>query len=149
MPRKPIESDDAEIIAAEREISLERPDDVKVEVIPAEGLKGLDLEKFMHEIVTVFIPEPYVEGEPNRVYLSVDGHGGWFERGREHKMRRTLLEALARAKTGRIQQRKIVNNEGLQSYAHSARLGFTYPFTVIHDPNPRGVAWLKSIMASQ
>ena len=48
----------------------------------------------------------------------------------------------------RIRQKKIVNQDGSMGFQEENVLSLTYPFQVMHDPNPKlGAPWLKKMLA--
>lgn len=70
----------------------------------------------------------------------------WLARGGTYQLKRYHVAALATAKTGRVNQRKLIAPDGSQSYVETEVLSIAYPFTVIHDPNPRGPTWLRQLL---
>lgn len=104
---------------------------------------------FMNEIVTVVVhesPDDNVEPIPG---VSVNGRNQFFYRGVEAKVKRKFVAALARAKhTNYSQQVRIDQANGNVIQRMNPRTGLKYPFSVTHDPNPMGAAWLKSVLGA-
>lgn len=90
-------------------------------------------------------PEPYV-------FLSVNGRGpmpygsSWVPRNVPVKMARKYVEVLARAKTTTQRTFETTDHEGARTMGIKRTNTLRYPFSVSHDPNPRGRAWLQNLM---
>jgi hypothetical protein len=108
--------------------------------------KSADLEAFMNEILTIVVFEDNIEGALPIVEPTVKGMKQVIVRGVNSKVRRKYVEALARSRTTKFDQiqRDMYDRSSL---AMKPNTKMTYPFAVIHDPNPRGAAWLKAILA--
>ena len=88
-------------------------------------------EKFAEPIVEVFC-----NGIPQR-----------FARGKKQAVKRKYVEVLARAKQTNYGNQQIVQDNGEGIFLYPSSTGLRYPFTVNNDPNPRGLDWLKSVLA--
>ena len=110
----------------------------------------LDMLAFMEEELTILVhdsndptDEPFPEvingGDRNRQY---------FIRGQEQQVKRKYVEVLARAKRTTRGNEKFKDANGDDAYRYPSHSALRYPFSVIHDPNPRGKDWLKSVLAS-
>ena len=63
------------------------------------------------------------------------------------KLRRYHVAVLAQAKQSRVRQKKVVNSDGSMGYIEESVLALTYPFQVLHDPNPKvGAPWLRKML---
>jgi hypothetical protein len=104
------------------------------------------LEVFMNDILTIIVFEDNIEGALPVVEPTVKGMKQVIVRGVNSKVRRKYVEALARSRTTKFDQvqRDMYDRSSL---AMKPNTKMTYPFAVIHDPNPRGAAWLKAILA--
>jgi hypothetical protein len=46
-----------------------------------------------------------------------------------------------------VRQRKVVSPDGSMGFQEENVLSLTYPFQIMHDPNPKqGVPWLKQLL---
>jgi hypothetical protein len=103
--------------------------------------------KFMEEIVEIEIAPDTNENAQPMVVLNVNGINQPVWRGYPTPVRRKFVEVLARMKETRYSQRPtdFINPE--TSNAMIPRTGQAYPFQVLKDPNPKGYAWLRQILA--
>jgi hypothetical protein len=107
----------------------------------------LDYEKFMRDELEVFFNEPGNEHEPAFVEVNVNGDYRIAVRGDTSKLRRYHVAVIANAKQSRVRQRKIVNPDGSMGFQEENVLSLTYPFQIMHDPNPKqGVPWLRQLL---
>lgn len=121
---------------------------IELDTVPHASKQALELEKFMAEVVSVHLHEPYNENEPYFVECSVNGDYFCSERGREVKMKRYHLAALAHAKSARVGQKRLVSSDGSVGFQETTTLAPSYGFAVMHDPNPNGPRWLKTMMSN-
>ena len=61
-------------------------------------------------------------------------------------VKRKYVEALARGRTTKYEQ-KTMDPSRPENIQMAEKTALTYPFSVLHDPNPKGRAWLKAILA--
>ena len=107
----------------------------------------LDQEAFMRDEMEVMLSEPTSENDPSFVEITVNGDYKLAIRGDTVKMRRYHVAVLAQAKQSRVRQRKIVNPDGSMGFQEENVLALSYPFQVIHDPNPKvGGPWLRNLI---
>jgi hypothetical protein len=108
--------------------------------------KAVQLEKFMHEPVTLVIHPSTEEGALEVVTPSVNGINQPIVRGVETTVKRKYVEALARGRMTRYEQQTPdpTRPENIQMLDRTALI---YPFTVVNDANPRGREWLKGILS--
>lgn len=108
---------------------------------------ALDQEAFMRDELEVFFNEPQNENDAAFVELNVNGDYRMVVRGNTAVLRRYHVAVLASAKQSRVRQKKIVAPDGSMGFQEENVLSLTYPFQVMHDPNPRqGVPWLKKLL---
>lgn len=108
----------------------------------------LDQEAFMRDELEVFFNEPGNENEASFVEVNVNGDYRMVVRGETAKLRRYHVAVLANAKQSRVRQKKIVNQDGSMGFQEENVLSLTYPFQVMHDPNPKqGGPWLRKLLA--
>lgn len=106
-----------------------------------------EVEKFMAEKINVIVLESADDSDDEIVQTWVNGRVQRFLRGTPQWVRRCYVEALARAK--RTTYRQVLDERlGTQAF-NQMRPNHTmaYPFTVLEDPNPKGPAWLKGVLA--
>ncbi len=107
----------------------------------------IDQEAFMRDELEVLFSEPGSEHEPAFVEVNVNGDYRMAIRGETTRLRRYHVAVIASAKQSRVRQRKIVNQDGSMGFQEENVLSLTYPFQVVHDPNPRmGGPWLKQLL---
>lgn len=145
---KTISSDDVPIFgqvtpAAE----ATKPGGVEIDTDRVLRTDALDQEAFMRDELEVMFSEPAGEHEPSFVEVNVNGDYRMAVRGDTVKLRRYHVEVIANAKQSRVRQRKIVNPDGSMGFQEENVLSLTYPFQIVHDPNPRqGAPWLKKLL---
>ena len=118
----------ADLVVAEQPVSKEK----------------LDALKFNEDVLTILVHDTTNPADEPIVEVWNDGTPQRFQRGKEQQVKRKYVEVLARAKNTTYTQRKLPDNAGYQNIPHTA---LRYPFSVVSDPNPRGAAWLKALLA--
>ncbi len=106
-----------------------------------------DMMTFNKQKVTFVINESTDTNADNPVICGNSGEPKQFWRGVEYTEERRFLESLARAKPTSFTQKLVVDPNGIKSYVHMPHTAGRYDIRVIHDPHPRGLDWLKSILA--
>lgn len=146
---KSVASDDVEIInkvtpAAE----ASSPGGIEIDTERVIRADQLDEEAFMRDELEVFFSDPGNEHEPSFVEVNVNGDYRMVMRGDTAKLRRYHVAVLANAKQSRVRQKKIVSQDGSMGFQEENVLSLTYPFQVMHDPNPKqGAPWLRKMLA--
>lgn len=103
----------------------------------------VDTLAFMEEKVTVEIHEVTEENADHGFPVSVNGETEIFFRGQQKTVKRKFVEGLARArKTGYKCLERRTADGGIEYY-YPSHTGLRFPFSVVHDPNPKGIDWLK------
>lgn len=130
---------------ADARSSLQRPE---VEVPDGPPAKNyLEELAFMNEQVTVIVHEssdPLAEPLPE---IRCNGRLQIFPRGQEVVCRRAFVEVLARAKPIHYSSQEYIDGDGNKAIKYPQKKSLRYPFSVVDDPNPRGRAWLKQVLA--
>lgn len=119
-------------------------------VVAADGLdSGYAAQlAFMEETMEVLVHESTdVNAEPI-VHVAVNGINQFFPRGEPVAVKRKYVEILARAKETSIATQTVNTDRDVINRINK-HTALRYPFSVISDPNPKGAAWLKSVLASQ
>ena len=110
----------------------------------------LDQEAFMRDEMEIILMEPNNENEAQFCEVNVNGDYRLLLRNGEiQKLRRYHVAVLAQAKQSRVRQKKIVQSDGSMGFQEENVLSLTYPFSVLHDPNPKvGAPWLRQMLAN-
>lgn len=110
-------------------------------------LKAAEMEAFMNEPVMVTVLSSGKDNEAPYVPVSVNGVTQMFKRDVPMVVKRKYVERLARAKETGYDQ-TVDDRLGERMNRLTSRNSMRYPFQVNRDDNPRGAAWLRSILAS-
>lgn len=106
----------------------------------------LEYERFLQEEVEVEI-HTTSDALADQIFdVAVNGRSVTFRRGETKRVKRYIVEGLARAKPIHYTNEEYLNARGEQSVRWPARQGLRYGFSVVND-TARGKAWLKSILA--
>ena len=117
-------------------------------VAPALFKVAAELEAFMNDIITIYV-HPSGNKEDNPVIVpNVNGINQPIIRGQECKVKRKYVEALARNRVTRYEQ-KIPDASKPHQYVMAPDTVVAAPFTVRNDPDPRGAEWLRGILAER
>lgn len=156
--KKGVSSEDVEIVnkvqpvdhskVADGGIALDDKAGIQIDTDPVYDTKSLDEESFMREWIEIHMHDPASEDEPQFAEVTVNGDKVTLFRGEVKKVRRYHVAALAQAKAMRLVQSKITNPDGSMGYVEKAVLRLTYPFSVTHEPNRRGSAWLRQLLGN-
>ncbi len=109
--------------------------------------------KFMEEPVEIMIHESIDPNAEQFIFCAVNGEGAgshhlpWLPRGIPVTVKRKHVERLARAKPISLSTFDTTDATGALAKGIRSRRALAYPFSVIHDPNPRGPSWLKGVLA--
>lgn len=101
---------------------------------------------FMEEEVEIMVHETSDENAENPVIVGCNGVFKAFFRGEPTKTRRKFIECLI-VKHGRVSTPEYINNAGERARAIRQHQAHKFPFSVIHDQNPKGVEWLRRRLA--
>jgi len=105
-----------------------------------------DLEAFMNEILVIRVFEDNAEGSLPTAEPIVKGMKQIIVRGVDSRVKRKYVEALARSRTTKYDQiQRDMMDPSSRFMRPKAKI--SYPFSIVHDPNPRGRDWLKAILA--
>lgn len=111
--------------------------------------QALAEEKFLSEQVEIYLQSPGDwENDHRFAEVTVNGERVCLIRDDEvlHKIKRYHLAQIATAKLQKVVQKKITHADGSIGYEEKAQLQALYPFSVFHDPNPKGAVWLRQLM---
>ncbi len=107
--------------------------------------KLLKDEEFMNEMVEVLLHPSANEEDPDHVVLAVNGTNQVVWRDVPTNVKRKYVEVLARMKETKYRQ--VRNPIEPDRSELIPRTGAIFPFEVLRDENPKGRAWLRSILA--
>ena len=108
-----------------------------------------ETEMFMAEKITIIVQDSSDENDHEIVETWVNGRVQRFLRGQAQLVKRCYVEALARAKRTTFKQ-TLDERAGEQSFNQMRpHHSLAYPFTVLEDRNPKGQAWLRSVLAQR
>jgi hypothetical protein len=127
--------------------NMRRPDQ-RLEQVDIDIVRDMDhaaMLAFLNELVCVNIAETAEEGAENPVVLGINGRQVPILRGQDTWVRRCYVELLLRAKPEAIKTRLTRNGEGdVKNHIDKTR-SLKYPFQIVADKNPRGMAWARKI----
>lgn len=109
----------------------------------AEGIN--EYEKFMEMGVVISVNETTDDNAPPLVGVGVNGDVRWLPRGPKIRLPRKFLEVLAKAQERKIKSERNPDPGAEEGMNIKKRNAQAYSFSVIHDPHPKGRAWLERI----
>lgn len=134
------------------------PETPEIEIVPAvtksvKGKGGLDpyIEelRFNEELVDVMVHESTDENAENPVFTACNGVTQYFFRGQVQTVKRKFVAILACAKEHGVSTPEYAAADGSRAMSIRRTSSLKYPFSIISDKNPRGPAWLKSLIQAQ
>lgn len=143
----PIPAGKAHIVGEIRESAAEGIETLEVPEGASEGqLRQLmEDEMFMHEIVHIRIQTTTDKNAPVMALPQVNGVNQPIFRGIVTPVKRKYVEALARAKQTDYTQ-TVDDPRSPDKITMVPNTVLSFPFEVINDPNPKGRAWLESVL---
>lgn len=133
------------------QIALEGPAGVEVDAI--EVVEGPDFKSrekallFMEDKLVILIHADPAPKPEDPVYIGVNGRGCYVFRDKKTLIPRKYVERLARARADSITQDVEARDPEAVNRLRIAS-NQRYPFSVLHDPNPKGAAWLQQVLTS-
>ena len=131
------------------------PDPVEIDIIPgatgkAKGQGGLSAHAqeliFNEELVEVMVHESTDENAENPIFTACNGVSQYFYRGIPQQVKRKYVAILASCKEHAVSTPEYTAKDGSRAMGIRRVSSLKYPFSIISDPNPRGAAWLKSLL---
>lgn len=110
---------------------------------------ALEAEAFMREMVNITVHDSTSDIEEPLVRVLVNGVSQFIRRGYPQDVRRCYVERLARMKPTSYSQTLDERNGEAEFNRLRSHHALRYPFSVNHDPNPKGAAWLRNILAER
>lgn len=158
-PNKPLESDNFDSPSPDDiKSELYIPEPIEIDVVAgatgeAKGQGGLSKQAqellFNEEYVEVMLNETTDENAEQMVFTSCNGTPQYFQRGVVQRVKRKYLAILASCKEHNLSTPDYTAQDGSRGMSIRRTSSLKYPFMVISDPNPRGAAWLKSLLQAQ
>lgn len=103
---------------------------------------------FNEEVMTIRLERSSEKNAPHFHDFHVNGVTEWVPVGQPYKIKRKFVEVIARSQPYDVQT-EVIEEPGRDPFNRVIRNSRSkYPFSVIHDPNPKGFAWLTNIMQS-
>lgn len=103
---------------------------------------------FNEEVLTIRLERSAEKNPPSLKDFSVNGATEWVPFGQPYKIKRKFVEVIARSQPYDVQT-EVVEEYGRDPMNRVIRTSRTkFPFSVIHDPNPRGFDWLTKLLQS-
>lgn len=103
---------------------------------------------FNEEELIVMVHETTDENAENPIFTSCQGVPQYFSRGVEQRVKRKYVAILASCKEHAVSTPTYTAPDGARAMSIKRTSSLKYPFSVLHDPNPRGPAWLKGLIAA-
>lgn len=123
--------------------------DQQIEVVDGPSLGAYAAElAFNEEVIDVIVHESTEQNAPLIVEVFVNGTPQRFLRGRMQSVKRKYVEVLARAKQTGLRTAVANDSNGNPVNRLDRHTALRFPFSVQHDPNPKGRDWLKKVLAS-
>ena len=121
---------------------------VSVEAVTSRDMNKtyLDSLAFMEEPVEVMVHETQDANAENPVIVGSNGIFCVFFRGVPRIAKRKFIDGLI-VKSSRVSTPEFTNQAGERSYKITQQSAHKYPFNIVHDPNPKGVEWLRMRLA--
>lgn len=137
------------IIGLEQKGIVLNDDQVDVQKVAESDLSRVAAEeKFMHDVLKIMIFPTTDPNAPPYAQVSVNGQMTAIPRAIPVPVHRKHVEVLARMRETRITQDMTPNAQGeITTDSLRGHTGLCYPFSVLHDPDSRGGAWLANILA--
>lgn len=102
---------------------------------------------FMEDVVTVYI-QPTTNPIDEQVFeVFCNGEREVFKRGDQKQIKRKFANILASQKITTFTQDRRQNSKGIWEDYQIPHTGLRYPFSIMHDPHPRGGDWLRATLS--
>lgn len=149
--KRTISSQDVDIVnAVQPAAAASAPGGHEIDTDRVIRTEQIDEEAFMRDEMEIMLNEPANENDAQFCEVNVNGDYRLLMRnGEPQKLRRYHVAVLAQAKQSRVRQKKVVNADGSMGFQEDNVLALTYPFSVLHDPNPKqGAPWLRKMLSN-
>lgn len=102
-------------------------------------------EAFMREPIVLKIHSTTDKNEPLVADVALNGVKCPMPREKPIKVPRAFVEVLARSQNRAYEQERVPDPDAAEGYKTRRTTGVQFPFSVLHDPSPKGRAWLQRI----
>lgn len=145
------------------EMTIGQPEDIELPITGALGdvtkrtenqsdfrkFNKVEMLAFQEEKIVIRVHENPDQKNPEpRFLVSVNGRGVWIERGIDLIVARKYAEKLFRSKVDSVRTEIKDDYEGNKTTLIRKSRALAYPFSIIQDLNPLGVAWAQDMMAN-
>ncbi len=103
---------------------------------------------FAEEEMTIRLEQSSDKYAASTVFVAVNGQEEWLPVGHPLKIKRKFVEVLARCKSDIFDTIRSETQDGDSINKLSRRTSMKHPFSVIHDPNPKGYEWLVQTLSA-
>lgn len=104
-----------------------------------------EYEEFMQMPMIISVNETTDDNAPPLVPVGDNGDTRWLPRGPKIRIQRKFVEILAKAQERKIKSVRNTDPGAEEGMLTKKRTAQSYGFSVIHDPHPKGRAWLERI----
>lgn len=105
----------------------------------------LAYQQFMMEPVVIMVNSTTDKNAPPAVPVGCNGHMVWLPRNRKVRVRRFIVEVLARSQELGFQTKENPDRAADNAMSWHRSRGAPYQFMVLRDPHPAGPRWLERI----
>jgi hypothetical protein len=123
--------------------SIEPIDEREFNISDPEGRAAYEM--FMSEGVVVSVHQTTDENAPPVVGVGCNGDVRWLPREIPVRIPRRFVEILAKSQERKITTKSNPDPSADEGMKTTTRQAQSYPFSVLHDPHPKGRAWLERI----
>lgn len=119
-------------------------------VVPEADTRSDQLKElaFNEEVLTIRLERSSERNAPKFHDFYVNGVAEWIPVGEPYKVKRKFVAVIARSQPYDVQT-EVIEEPGRDPFNKIIRNARSkYPFSVIHDPNPKGYEWLTKLMQS-
>lgn len=103
--------------------------------------------QFMEDMITIHVHDVAEDNADQVFMVGVNGKQEVFKRGETKTVKRYIVETLARAKPVRFRNQEFTMDDGTRAFRYPSNTGLRYPFSIVHDPHPKGADWIKAVLA--
>lgn len=122
--------------------------DNQIVVVSEREFKDMgEYDEFMKNRLVITVHESTDPNAPPYAPVGVNGEQAWLPRGQPVRVPRYMVERLARSRPVSIKTKNNPDPSADVGMLTVSKTGFDYPFSVNHDPHPKGRAWLARVVA--
>jgi hypothetical protein len=106
---------------------------------------NVEYEAFMRQPIVIRISRTGDKNEPAYAFVGDNGVSVWIPREKPVRLPRCFVETLARSQERHYRQERNPDPNADEGMTTRRSGSASYPFAVLHDPDPRGRAWLQRV----